>query len=112
MTEQKNRRRCPRYPLITEIQYVCNSPLITARITDICAGGMFIDTLNPLVVGATLKFKLKLPEDPPGKPIIGEARVTWKQETVGMGVVFTRMSKEDWDRLQLFVKKLGGDTKP
>lgn len=103
MSSDADNRRHGRLSLIAEIQYQSDSPMLTARISDISLGGLFIDTVNALELGRTVKFRLKLPEDQAREPITGEGIVTWRQETVGMGIKFTRMSREDWERIKAYI---------
>ena len=104
MKDGADQRRHGRLSLIAEIKYQSDSPMLTARISDISLGGLFIDTVNTLDLGRKVKFLLRLPEDPGNGPIAGEGVVTWRQETVGMGVKFTRMSREDWERIKAYIR--------
>ena len=103
MSGGAEKRRHVRLPLIAEIQYVSNSPLLTARISDISSSGIFIDTVNALDLGETVKFKLLLPPEISEMPIAGEGVVTWSQPMLGMGLRFTRMARADWERIKAYV---------
>lgn len=106
MTEGKDNRDFERRSFLAEIRYICNSPELTARISDISVGGLFVDTVNPLDLGAVMKFRLTLPEGAGGREIEGEGKVTWRQETVGMGIQFTRMRRDDWEAIRSYVSSL------
>ena len=106
MAEGKDNRDFERRSFLAEIRYICNSPELTARISDISVGGLFIDTVNPLDLGAELKFKLTLPGLGDGREIEGEGKVTWRQETVGMGIQYTRMRRDDWEAIRAYVSDL------
>jgi uncharacterized protein (TIGR02266 family) len=108
MAEGKDNRNFERRTLLSEIRYVSNSPELHARIVDVSVGGLFVDTVNPLDLGAEVKFKLTLPGDDGGREIEGEGKVTWRQETVGMGIQFTRMRRDDWEAIRLYVSSLEG----
>lgn len=98
--EKRKQKRCD---LMAEIQYRCNSPVLSARISDISAGGLFIDTVNALDLGAKVKFSLTLYCDNEEETIKGEGIVTWRQETVGMGLRFTRMARSDWEKINKYI---------
>ncbi len=104
MSSAADNRKHGRLTLIAEIQYQSDSPVLTARISDISLGGLFIDTVNALEPGKTVKFRLTLPEDRAREPITGEGIVAWRQETVGMGIKFTRMGREDWERIKACIQ--------
>jgi len=108
MTEERDNRNFERRSFLAEIRYISDSPELTARISDISVGGLFVDTVNPLDLGAAVKFKLTLPGDAGGREIEGEGKVTWRQETVGMGIQFTRMRRDDWEALRSYFSSLEG----
>ena len=78
MAGGKESRSFDRRTLLSEIRYVSNSPELSARISDISVGGLFIDTVNPLDLGAEVKFKLLLPGAGSEREIVGEGKVTWR----------------------------------
>jgi len=100
------KRRHVRLPVIAEIQYVANSPPITARISDISSSGIFIDTVNALDLGTTVKFKMFLPPEISETPIVGAGVVAWRQPMLGMGLRFTHMSKADSERITSYVNRV------
>ena len=106
MVEGIDNRDFERRSFIAEIRYVSNSPELTARISDISVGGLFVDTVNPLDLGAAVKFRLLLPGSAGGREIEGEGKVTWRQETVGMGIQYTRMRREDWEAISSYIASL------
>lgn len=108
MSGGAERRRHVRIPLIAEIQYQSNSPILAARISDISNSGVFIDTVNALDLGATVKFRLLLPAEISETPIVGEGVVAWRQPMMGMGLRFTRMNRPDWDRIVAYVNRMSG----
>ena len=106
MAEGKDNRNFERRSFLAEIRYICNSPELTARISDISVGGLFVDTVNPLDLGAEVKFKLLLPGAEGEREIEGEGKVTWRQETVGMGIQYTRMRRDDWEAIRAYISSL------
>lgn len=107
MTSGEEKRKQKRCTLLAEIQYQSNSPVLTGRISDISTGGLFIDTVNALELGSQVQFRLKLPCGDDMAEIEGEGTVTWRQETVGMGLRFTRMTRGDWEKIKAYVKAQG-----
>jgi hypothetical protein len=107
MSTDEEKRRHVRCALIAEIQYVSNSPVLTARISDVSMGGVFVDTVNALELGSKVKFRLILPPEISETPIVGEGIVTWRQQTVGMGIKFTAMEKSDWSNIKSYIMKQG-----
>jgi uncharacterized protein (TIGR02266 family) len=106
MAEGRDKRNFERRTLLSEIRYVSNSPELRARISDISVGGIFVDTVNPLDLGAPVQFKLSLPVGDGEREIEGEGKVTWRQETVGMGIQYTRMRRDDWEAIRSYVSSL------
>lgn len=104
MTQPQERRRFPRIPIIIEIYYQSESPVIRSRLADLSEGGLFVDTVNPLPTGAEVKFRFQLPAQPREAPLVGLAKVAWNQATVGMGIEFLRFNADGWDRLRVFLR--------
>ena len=103
MTSSQERRRFPRVPIIIEIYYQTESPVIRSRLADMSEGGLFVDTVNPLPPGTEVKFRFQLPGKGAQPPIVGLAKVAWNQATVGMGIEFIRFGGDGWDRLRAFL---------
>lgn len=106
MTGGEDKRKHRRAPLVAEIQYVCDSSTLQARVSDVSIGGLFIDTVNPLELGKTVRFRMTVPREISEKPIVGEGVVSWRQEMMGMGVRFTRMGREDWEKLKKYISEV------
>jgi uncharacterized protein (TIGR02266 family) len=104
MADGEDKRKYSRYPLIADIQYESNSPVLNARVSDISLGGLFIDTVNALELGSKVRFSLVLPRELSADPVEGEGVVTWSQLTVGMGIRFTRMARSDWEKIKSYVE--------
>jgi len=99
-----DKREHGRTGLIAEILYRSNSPQLKARISDISIGGVFVDTVNALELGAVVQFSFDLPAEVSPDPVRGEGIVTWRQEMVGMGIQFTRMDLEDRERIKAYIE--------
>ncbi len=101
--ESPDRRSGPRIPHLVEIRYASDSPPMTARMTDICEQGLFVDVSNPLPAGSRVTFSFRLTNTPWDQPITGEGTVKWHQHAVGMGIEFVQMTDEDRAKVKLFV---------
>jgi len=104
MSDGQDKRKFARYPLIADIRYESNSPILSARISDISLGGVFVDTVNALELDTKVKFSLNLPQEISADPVEGEGVVTWSQLTVGMGIRFTRMTRSDWEKIRSYIE--------
>jgi hypothetical protein len=100
MDQGRERRKYPRHPIVIEIHYQSDSPVICARLADLSEGGMFVDTVNPLPPGTEVKFRFRLPSKADEPPLVGIGRVAWNQPTVGMGIEFVRFGADGWARLR------------
>jgi len=100
MTQDK--RISPRMTYIVEVRYGEKDLIHRGRITDISETGLFIDTLSPWPKGSMIHFYFNLPAEDPGPGIDGEGEVVWLQQQVGMGIRFTRLSDEHYQRIRRF----------
>jgi hypothetical protein len=97
------RRTAVRVAKPLEIRYAANCPPIAARTSDLSESGAFVDTPEPLAAGSLVDFWLALPDGAPDRPVAGRARVVWAQPTVGMGLAFEGLAREDRDRIKFYV---------
>lgn len=104
MADGQDKRKFARCPLIAEIRYKSDSPVLNARISDISLGGLFVDTVNALELDTKVRFSLVFPREYSDDPIQGEGVVTWSQLTVGMGIRFTRMTRPDWEKIRSYIE--------
>jgi PilZ domain len=54
------RRRAPRYPFRAELEIEWGSAVLRGRTTDVSVSGMFIESPDPLWIGAGFTARLKL----------------------------------------------------
>ena len=99
-----NKRRTPRMPFRLEVSYGEDKVLsdYTLSVTfNVSAGGLFLETENPLPLGEALKLKLELPEN--NCVVYCEGRVAWvnspsapirSDHPAGMGVEFLCIEEE------------------
>ena len=72
-----------------------------ARISDISSHGIFIDTVSPAPPGEQLRVSFELPG---GEQVDAEGQVKYAQQSVGMGIEFTRIEAEAVRRIAEFVE--------
>lgn len=97
-------RRAPRIPIKLEIFYgeeEMQADYKESHTFNVSAGGMFVETSNPLPPGEKIKLKMSLPND--AQPIHCQAQVAWinttaspinKSHPTGMGVEFLDLKDE------------------
>jgi hypothetical protein len=79
-----DRRDAPRYPLIlsAEVVEIATGATLNARSSDVSRSGCYIDTLNPVPVGAQVKVQLRR-----GEAVFETvARVVYICPGLGMGL--------------------------
>jgi uncharacterized protein (TIGR02266 family) len=103
--DQSDRRSASRIPHLVEIRYSSDSPVLTARVTDLSEKGLFVDSRSPLPEGSPVTFSFTL-NNSRDNPITGDGKVVWRQEAVGMGIEFTGLSDEDRAKIRQFIGKL------
>lgn len=96
---KNEQRRFPRIPLATQVLHDQGSLIGFSR--DISNGGMFIETNDILDPGTRLHLRFHLqPQDPIVK---AEADVLYGIPKVGIGLQFTEVLPEDYERIRSFV---------
>jgi uncharacterized protein (TIGR02266 family) len=103
--DQSDRRSASRIPHLVEIRYASDSPVLSARVTDVSEKGLFVDSRSPLAEGSPVTFSFSL-NNSGDNPITGAGKVVWRQETVGMGIEFTDLSDENRAKIRQFIGKL------
>ncbi len=79
---QDERQRAPRYPCRLDLEMEWGSQLLHGRVRDISASGMFIESPDPLWVGAGFAARLKL-----DAPMNVDCQVKRVEPGRGMGVI-------------------------
>jgi PilZ domain len=95
------RRRAPRFPCGRELEMEWGSAVLRGRVRDISASGMFIESSDPLWVGAGFSARLKLSEK-----VQVNCFVKRVEPESGMGVAVSLPGDERKERYQDFVKSL------
>lgn len=96
---RKENRRFPRVSLATQVQHAEGSFIGFSR--DISTGGMFVETNQPMEPGAMLNLRFHLEQD--GSIVKAEAQVLYVVPRVGIGLSFTEVIPEDFERIRSFV---------
>jgi uncharacterized protein (TIGR02266 family) len=100
-TDEK--REFTRHDFIAEVKFSSDSPPVSARISDVSVGGIFIDTITPLPANTMVTVSFYIPDANPASPITGSGKVMWAQETVGMGIEFVNLDEKIRERLKKFL---------
>lgn len=97
----EERRNFPRRACRFEVQVTAedDSAKLPARVTDISLSGCFVEMLAPLSVGTRVELSL----NPGNTSLHASGMVRSSQMGLGMGVSFTGMSPEDFEKLRQFV---------
>jgi c-di-GMP-binding flagellar brake protein YcgR len=98
----KDRRLFPRVPLATQIY--CHECMTLAFSRDLCEGGMFIETRQPLEVGSQIHVRFNLEDG--GPIVVASAKVCYVVEKLGMGVEFLELVSADRTRIQRYASNL------
>lgn len=99
LPQQVERRRHPRYPFQSDVEMQWGFEKLSALITDISLGGMFIATNNPLWVGASFTAQVLL-----GEPLALHCVVRRVLPGKGMGVLFVDLPEDTRKRLEDLLK--------
>ncbi len=96
-----NRRGSPRVVLGIPVAYRFGNTIATALTLNLARGGIAIRTTSPLDPGAAARVRFRLPAGP--REIEVEARVSWSDRRVGMGLQFEKVEPADQAAIDAFV---------
>lgn len=96
-----NRRGSPRVVLGIPVAYRFGNTIATALTLNLGRGGVAIRTTSPLDPGAAARVRFRLPAGP--REIEVEARVSWSDRRVGMGLQFEKVDPADQASIDQFV---------
>lgn len=88
---QGDRRRHPRKRRSMSTTYIVQDRSFMGNITNICTGGVFIETSESFPIGQEITLTLSSPER--DQPINMNGQVIWS-DLKGIGVIFTTRSKD------------------
>jgi hypothetical protein len=99
-------RRSPRYPFyasaeITELQ---TQTRLTARTSELSRHGCYMDMVNPLPLGTTVKIQLIHHE----QKLDTNGHVIYSQPNMGMGVAFDEIAVDQVVTLEKWLSDLSG----
>jgi hypothetical protein len=81
-----------------------NAPPVFGNLSDLSLTGCYVETVSTLPVGSELLFMLRV-----GDTVVrGRAQVKTSHHAVGVGLIFQHTSKEDQQKLEFLIGKLGG----
>jgi uncharacterized protein (TIGR02266 family) len=100
--DQYNRRSSPRVVVGIPVAYRFGNTIAAALTLNVSRGGLAIRTTSPLDPGTSVKVRFRLPAT--RREVDAQARVTWVDRRVGMGLQFTALTPEDESALDGFVQ--------
>jgi hypothetical protein len=94
----QERRRAPRYAFIASAEVLTDNTgsQLAARISDISATGCYVDTLNPLMGGTSVRLKILTDTQVFEAP----ATVMYAHANLGMGLMFGEVPQNSRNVLQ------------
>jgi len=98
------RRWAPRYRFHADLEIEWGSTVVRARTRDISSSGMFIESTDPLWVGAGFSAQLTL-----DKPVKLNCSVKRVEPGRGMGVSFALAEEQHQEMLQNLINHLSGN---
>ncbi len=101
------RRKQPRFSLITEAivtEAGEGGARLSVRVSDLCTGGCYVDTLNPLPVSTAIRLRI----EHAGVTCVLPARVIYNHPGYGMGVEFVNVPADQRAILNAWVAELAG----
>ena len=99
------RRRAPRYPIIAEVEVIeiASDTALSAKTSDLSAGGCFLDMLNPSPEGTEILVRILHANS----TFTALGRVVFLFPNTGMGVMFTSVDANQQAVLQKWLAELG-----
>jgi PilZ domain len=101
---QKDQRRYPRYRCegIAQMTRPGDKFAIRAPLTDVSAGGFYVETMTPLPEGTELEISLEI-----GRvELYAQGVVETSHQAIGNGIAFTKMTPQNEKALQAVIDKL------
>ena len=100
------RRATPRYAFIATAEIIepQTDTHISGRVSEISKRGCFVDILNALPKGTTIRVRITTG----ASSFESAGAIIYVQENVGMGVSFLDPTKEQQDVLDAWLRDLGG----
>jgi len=98
------RRRAPRYPIIAdaEITEIASETKLSARTSDLSAGGCFLDMVNPSPEGTEIVVRISRADT----TFTARGKVVFQFPNTGMGVMFTSVPASQQAVLENWLEEL------
>ncbi len=96
-----NRRASPRVVLSIPVAYRFGDTITAVLTLNLGKGGISIRTMSPLGVGSKTRLRFRLPGA--RREIEADAKVTWSDRRIGMGLQFERLEPLDQESIDEFV---------
>jgi hypothetical protein len=98
-------REDERFPYFTEIMLESGAGVRGARMSDVSAGGCYIDTISPAIEGESVSFEFK---DSSGDRLRFTGTVAYVLPNMGFGIKFTDLTDEHKTAIDGIIKASGG----
>jgi hypothetical protein len=104
------RRGQPRYPFTAAAEaYEPRAQLrVTGRCSDLAPGGCYVDTISPFPVGTVIKIRLVRDS----REFEASAVVKYAHPSMGMGLAFSEIKRENQEILRIWIAELSGEQPP
>jgi c-di-GMP-binding flagellar brake protein YcgR len=106
---ESERRRHPRFPIIAdaEVTEIATETKLSAKTSDLSAGGCFLDMLNPSPEGTEIAVRISHGDS----TFSARGKVVFVFPNMGMGVMFTDVPASQQSILQKWLEELsaGGE---
>jgi len=98
------RRRAPRYPIIAEAEVteIASEAKLSARTSDLSAGGCFLDMINPSPEGTEIVVRISRADT----TFTARGKVVFQFPNMGMGVMFTSVPASQQAVLEKWLEEL------
>lgn len=100
--DHRNRRSSPRVGLGMPVSYRFGNTIAAALTLNLSQGGFAVRTTSLLAVGTTVRARFMLPGTK--VEILADARVTWVDQRVGMGLQFTKVETTAQAAIDRFIR--------
>ena len=102
----QERRRSPRYPFIAdaEVTEIATDTKLSAKTSDLSAGGCFLDMLNPSPEGTEIVVRISHGDS----TFTARGKVVFLFPNMGMGIMFTNVPDSQQAILQKWFAELSG----
>jgi uncharacterized protein (TIGR02266 family) len=96
-----NRRSSPRVVLSIPVAYRFGDTITAVLTLNLGKGGISIRTMSPLAIGSKTRLRFRLPGAK--REVEADAKVTWSDRRIGMGLQFERLDALDQESIDEFV---------